>query len=114
MKNKFLSTLALQSHYVKNAIYIARHYLRWPYHIERHQEYGDHDHEHTCLATHLPNVKLTDVCPMAGRKFRVGLEDDCERCPYFCVIRYEKDAKTGKKAIRFYMSEEIVTTYVTR
>ncbi len=111
MTMNVFSKIALCSRHLKNAIFVARHYLRWPYPLNRKQEYGDYCHEHTCLAAHLPNVKLTDVCPLAGRKFRVAMEDACESCPYFCTIDYNKDAETGGKSLHFYMSEDVVSTY---
>ncbi len=111
MKNRCVSTLAMQIQRFKHAVFVARRYLRWPYPLNRKQEYGDYCHEHTCLAAHLPNVELTDVCPLAGRKFRVAMEDACESCPYFCTIDYNEDTETGKKSLCFCMNGEVVSIY---
>lgn len=78
---------------LKNACHIFRHYLRWPYPMYKPSQFDSFNHEHTCLASKLTNIELSDICPLAkaGQPFEVARENTCEECKYFCRIHYEVD-----------------------
>ena len=71
---------------LKNACHIFRHYLRWPYPMYKPSQFDSFNHEHTCLASKLTNIELSDICPLAkaGQPFEVARENTCEECKYFC------------------------------
>ena len=50
---------------LKNACHIFRHYLRWPYPMYKPSQFDSFNHEHTCLASKLTNIELSDICPLA-------------------------------------------------
>lgn len=52
---------------LKNACHIFRHYLRWPYPMYKPSQFDSFNHEHTCLASKLTNIELSDICPLAIR-----------------------------------------------
>ncbi len=105
-----MSKLKCRLQCLKNACYIFRHYLRWPYPIYRPSEFNDFNHEHTCIAARFPNIELSEVCPIAMGKdsFEVAREDACEHCKYFCRIHYEVNPQSGEKQVHFWMNEDIV------
>lgn len=82
---------------LKNACHIFRHYLRWPYPMYKPSQFDSFNHEHTCLASKLTNIELSDICPLAkaGQPFEVARENTCEECKYFCRIHYEVDPEYG-------------------
>lgn len=92
---------------------IFRHYLRWPYPMYKPSQFDSFNHEHTCLASKLTNIELSDICPLAkaGQPFEVARENTCEECKYFCRIHYEVDPEYGDKQVHFWMNEEIVTFF---
>ena len=98
---------------LKNACHIFRHYLRWPYPMYKPSQFDSFNHEHTCLASKLTNIELSDICPLAkaGQPFEVARENTCEECKYFCRIHYEVDPEYGDKQVHFWMNEEIVTFF---
>ncbi len=59
---------------LKNACHIFRHYLRWPYPMYKPSQFDSFNHEHTCLASKLTNIELSDICPLAkaGQPFEVA------------------------------------------
>ena len=75
---------------LKNACHIFRHYLRWPYPMYKPSQFDSFNHEHTCLASKLTNIELSDICPLAkaGQPFEYG-----------------------DKQVHFWMNEEIVTFF---
>ena len=93
--------------------HIFRHYLRWPYPMYKPSQFDSFNHEHTCLASKLTNIELSDICPLAkaGQPFEVARENTCEECKYFCRIHYEVDPEYGDKQVHFWMNEEIVTFF---
>ena len=97
---------------LKNACHIFRH-LRWPYPMYKPSQFDSFNHEHTCLASKLTNIELSDICPLAkaGQPFEVARENTCEECKYFCRIHYEVDPEYGDKQVHFWMNEEIVTFF---
>ena len=98
---------------LKNACHIFRHYLRWPYPMYKPSQFDSFNHEHTCLASKLTNIELSDICPLAkaGQPFEVARENTCEESKYFCRIHYEVDPEYGDKQVHFWMNEEIVTFF---
>lgn len=98
---------------LKNACHIFRHYLRWPYPMYKPSQFDSFNHEHTCLASKLTNIELSDICPLAkaGQPFEVARENTCKECKYFCRIHYEVDPEYGDKQVHFWMNEEIVTFF---
>ena len=98
---------------LKNACHIFRHYLRWPYPMYKPSQFDSFNHEHTCLASKLTNIELSDICPLAkaGQPCEVARENTCEECKYFCRIHYEVDPEYGDKQVHFWMNEEIVTFF---
>lgn len=82
---------------LKNACHIFRHYLRWPYPMYKPSQFDSFNHEHTCLASKLTNIELSDICPLAkaGQPFEAARENTCEECKYFCRIHYEVDPEYG-------------------
>lgn len=96
-----------------NSRNIFRHYLRWPYPMYKPSQFDSFNHEHTCLASKLTNIELSDICPLAkaGQPFEVARENTCEECKYFCRIHYEVDPEYGDKQVHFWMNEEIVTFF---
>ena len=86
---------------LKNACHIFRHYLRWPYPMYKPSQFDSFNHEHTCLASKLTNIELSDICPLAkaGQPFEVARENTCEECKYFCRIHYEVDPEYGDTAV---------------
>ena len=76
-------------------------------------QFDSFNHEHTCLASKLTNIELSDICPLAkaGQPFEVARENTCEECKYFCRIHYEVDPEYGDKQVHFWMNEEIVTFF---
>lgn len=92
---------------------VFRHYLRWPYPMYKPSQFDSFNHEHTCLASKLTNIELSDICPLAkaGQPFEVARENTCEECKYFCRIHYEVDPEYGDKQVHFWMNEEIVTFF---
>lgn len=66
---------------LKNACHIFRHYLRWPYPMYKPSQFDSFNHEHTCLASKLTNIELSDICPLAkaGQPFEVARENYLRR-----------------------------------
>lgn len=60
---------------LKNACHIFRHYLRWPYPMYKPSQFDSFNHEHTCLASKLTNIELSDICPLDDMKEFYSEED---------------------------------------
>ena len=113
MRRTRMNNLRSKLSNLKNACHIFRHYLRWPYPMYKPSQFDSFNHEHTCLASKLTNIELSDICPLAkaGQPFEVARENTCEECKYFCRIHYEVDPEYGDKQVHFWMNEEIVTFF---
>lgn len=113
MRRTRMNNLRSKLSNLKNACHIFRHYLRWPYPMYKPSQFDSFNHEHTCLASKLTNIELSDICPLAkaGQPFEVAGENTCEECKYFCRIHYEVDPEYGDKQVHFWMNEEIVTFF---
>lgn len=113
MRRTRMNNLRSKLSNLKNACHIFRHYLRWPYPMYKPSQFDSFNHEHTCLASKLTNIELSDICPLAkaGQPFEAARENTCEECKYFCRIHYEVDPEYGDKQVHFWMNEEIVTFF---
>lgn len=74
MRRTRMNNLRSKLSNLKNACHIFRHYLRWPYPMYKPSQFDSFNHEHTCLASKLTNIELSDICPLAkaGTPFEVA------------------------------------------
>ncbi len=102
-----------QRHWIrKNARWMKRQYLRWPYRLYKTTEFDDFNHEHTCLAVRFPNIDLEEICPLKDKKNLIpGDRDECEQCRYFSTICYQRDPQTGEKQIHLEVNSSLVTLF---
>ena len=111
----YMNRLKKQLRIFKNARAIMRHYLRWPYRLNKVTSFNDFNHEHVCFAARFANVDLAEICPLKDKKqLRPGDQDQCELCRYFGTIYFQRNAQTDEKQISFEMSGKAVSLLENR
>ena len=78
MRRTRMNNLRSKLSNLKNACHIFRHYLRWPYPMYKPSQFDSFNHEHTCLASKLTNIELSDICPLAKAGWIKAIE--VEKC----------------------------------
>lgn len=97
---------------VKNAIKLAKDYVKAPYFLLSGMKYEKGWHTHICFARRLLLEDWKEVCPYYNAAMRDDVEwaDCCDHCKYFGAINFERDV-VGNKQISFYMSNKIVEIF---
>lgn len=97
----------------KNALKLAKEYIKNPYYLLNNMNYSTGSHWHICFAHRLMGNGFKDVCP---HYYTQELDDGpecsgcCDRCPYCGIIDFCAD-ESGERSIKFYMDKAIVETF---
>lgn len=97
----------------KNALKLAKEYVKNPYYLLDDMNYSEGAHWHICFAHRLLGSGFKNVCPhYYTTVLDCGPErsDCCDRCQYFGIINFCAD-ESGEKSIKFYMDKAIVETF---
>lgn len=91
---------------IRSALRIAFQRFNRPLISVHSSSWNIEDHAHICYAARiLQEDDFKKVCPIANRNnVEIENEDMCDYCPYFGIVEFNTDEKTGKKFVQFILS----------
>ena len=97
---------------IKNAIKVAKNYMKCPYHLLDGGDFSEGCHDHICFPYRLMNGGFKKVCRhYMEQDFEPEHSDCCDSCKYFGIVDFYTD-EDGKENVMFYMNKPVVNIFV--